>query len=96
MRAKKVYGKLDFERGQNPYKVLNIGKYRIVKKGDKILIYYRGRNIRAIALTDEEIDTRSNRHFIDFEDEQGDKCWAVRSIEDFGKWFVPSANENIL
>ena len=84
----------NFERGKEPYKALDIGKYRTVKKGDKILVFYKGEVMKATALDDEDVDTKAERNFIDFEDEEGDRCWAVRSTTDPNVWLVPSANES--
>ena len=41
-RARKVSESLEFERGKDPHSALDVGKYRKVKKGDRVEVEYKG------------------------------------------------------
>lgn len=83
-----------FVKGSEPYKSLDIGKNRAVKKDDIIDIMYKGEKMKCIALDDEEYDESAERYFVDFMDSDGGICWATR--ENSGEdWWVPSANESV-
>ena len=96
MKAKLVSENLNFERGQEPYKAIGLGKHRMVKKDEPIEVNYQGREImQCIALDDEEYDEKAERHFIDFMDKDGGICWAVRNY-DTGEWEVPNMQNESL
>jgi len=94
MKAKHIYEILDFERGKDPKRTIDVGMSRMVKKGDIKQITYKGSagetRINAMALEDEY--TEYNKTFIDFVDEEGDKGWALKDPET-GEWKVPSSAE---
>jgi len=60
MKAKLIYENIDFERGFSPKKALNIGKSRVVKKGDRIeVMVFADLNTRG-APKDNEVGIRKN------------------------------------
>lgn len=82
-----------FERGIEPYRVLNVGVDRLISRGESIDVLYKGNIRKCTAIDDEELDERTGKRFIDFVDPDGDMSWAVRNEK--GEWIVPSANESI-
>ncbi len=76
---------LDFERGQEPKKALDIGKNRQIKKDDTFQVYYYGVMMDVIALDNEEVGQDEN--FVDFIDSDGDISWAVKDRKT-DKWDV--------
>ncbi|HPI81922.1 MAG TPA: ankyrin repeat domain-containing protein [Candidatus Paceibacterota bacterium] len=93
-RKRKLLGEsYQFRRETEPYRAINVGTDRLLKKGDPLDVHYKGKVLKCTAMDDEEIDDRSGRRFIDFVDEDGGICWAVRSTKT-GNWIVPSAGKD--